>query len=413
MRNAFLLTLIALPAAVAADENWPQFRGPHAAGRTDTTGLPVYWGETENVVWKTPIHGKGWSSPVVWGEQVWVATALPDGKELYGVCVDRRTGKVIHDLLVFSTEKPAFCHAFNSYASPTPAIEDGRVYLHFGSAGTACVDTTSGKTLWTRRDFPCDHWRGPGSSPVLFQDLLILTFDGYDHQYLVALDKRTGATVWKKDREYDYGTSNGDLKKGYCTPAVIDVGGKPQLVSPSAGATSAYDPLTGEEIWRVRHLGMNVAQPPLYGNGLLYLCTGDGGFRLYALRPDGHGDVTQTHVVWKHAKNVPSRCGLELVGDLLFFNHEMGAVTCLDALTGKEVWTERLRNRFSASPLFAEGRLYFFSEDGPAYVIEAARTWKPLATNTLDDGFMASPAVAGRSLFLRTKTHLYRVERKP
>jgi outer membrane protein assembly factor BamB len=412
MRTGLLLTFALLPATVLAGDNWPQFRGPHGAGQSDATGLPIRWSETENIRWKTPIHGKAWSSPVVWGEQVWVTTAREDGKERYGVCVDRRSGKIVHDLLVFTDEKPAFCHAFNSYASPTPAIEEGRVYVHFGSAGTACVDTATGKTLWSRRDFPCDHWRGPGSSPVLFGDLLFLTFDGYDRQYVVALDKRTGSTVWKKDRSTDYGTSNGDWKKAYATPTVIEVAGKPQLVSPGAGGTIAYDPFTGEEIWNVKHGGMNVAQPPLFDGELLYLCTGDGGFRMFALRPDGHGNVTQSHVVWKHIKGVPSRCGPLLVGGLLFFNHEQGVVSCLDAKTGEEVWTDRLKGRFSSSPLYAEGRLYFFSEDGPAYVVEAARAWKLLATNTLVDGFMASPAVTGKSLILRTKTHLYCVEGK-
>ena len=412
MRLIYLLTLALLPAAATAGDVWPQFRGPQGAGRSDARGLPVHWGEAKNVRWKTPIHGKGWSSPVVWGDQIWLATARPDGKELYGVCVDRRSGKVVHDLLLFTDEKPAFCHAFNSYASPTPVVEEGHVYLHFGSAGTACVDTATGKTVWTRRDFPCNHWRGPGSSPVLFGDLLFLTFDGYDRQYVVALDKRTGSTVWQKDRSIDYGTNNGDYKKAYCTPAVIEVNGKPQLVSPSAIGTIAYDPSNGEEIWKVKHGGMNVAQPPLYGDGLLYLCTGDGGFRLYALRPDGRGDLTQTGIEWKHNRNAPSRCGPLLVDGLLFFNSEQGVVTCLEAKTGKEVWTERLKGRFSASPLYADGHLYFFSEDGPAYVAEAGRTWKLLATSTLDDGFMASPAVAEKSLILRTKTHLYCIEGK-
>jgi outer membrane protein assembly factor BamB len=410
MRHLLLLSLAFLPAA-AAEDAWPQFRGPHGAGRSDATGLPVRWGEGENVRWKTPIPGKGWSSPVVCGEQVWLTTAPPDGKERRGVCVDRGTGKVVYDLLLFKDDNPAFCHPFNSYASPTPAIEEGRVYLHFGSAGTACVETATGKTLWARRDLPCDHWRGPGSSPVLFGNLLFLTFDGYDRQYVAAVDKRTGATVWRKDRAIDYGTDNGDAKKAYSTPTVIDVAGRPQLVSPSAGATIAYDPYTGEEVWRVRHGGMNVAQPPLYGDGLLYLCTGDGGFRLFALRPDGRGDVTQTHVVWQHARNAPSRCGPILADGLLIVNNEQGVVTSLDAKTGGEVWTARQKGRFSASPLYAEGRLYFFSEDGPAYVAEAGRHWNLLATSTLDDGFMASPAVAGKSLFLRTRTHLYRVER--
>jgi outer membrane protein assembly factor BamB len=412
MRWTYVLTFAVLPVAALAGDVWPQFRGPQGAGHTDAHGLPIYWSESENVRWKTAIHGKGWSSPVVWGDQVWMATALPDGKELYGVCVDLHSGKIVHDLLLFSVAKPAFCIEFNSYASPTPVIEEGRVYIHFGSAGTACLDTTTGKTLWKRTDLICNHWRGPGSSPILFNNLLILTFDGYDQQYVTALDKKTGATVWRKDRSTEYGTNNGDLKKAYSTPSILDVNGRPQLVSPSAIGTIAYDPVTGEEIWKVKHGGMNVAQPPLYGDGLMYLCTGDGGFRLYALHPEGHGDVTQTAIEWKHARNSPSRCGPLLVDGLLYFNNEQGFVTCLEAKTGKEVWTDRLKGRFSASPLYAEGHLYFFSEDGSSYVAEASRKWKLLATNKLDDGCMASPAVVGRSLIVRTKTHLYCLEEK-
>ncbi len=412
MRLTLLLSLATFPALAAAGENWPQFHGPNGTGCTDATGLPVEWGEGKNVRWKTPIHDRGWSSPVVWGEQVWLTTATRDGTKLYGVCVDRRSGKIVHDLLLFAPEHPPFCHQFNSYASPTPAVEEGRVYLHFGSMGTFCVDTATGKTLWSRRDLLCDHWRGPGSSPVLYGDLLFLTFDGYDRQYVVALDKKTGANVWKKDRSIDYATDNGDLKKSYSTPGVVDVDGRPELVSPSAVGTIAYDPLTGEEIWKVRHGGMNVSQPPLYGDGLFYLCTGDFGWRLYALRADGRGDVTQSHVVWKRARNAPSRCSPLLVGDLLFFTNEQGVVTCLEAKTGREVWTQRLGGHFTASPLYAEGRLYFFSEDGPAHVAAAGREWKLLATNQLDDGYMASPAVAGKSLFLRTKKSLYCVEKK-
>ena len=412
--RTLVLALTLIPGIWSVGSNsWTQFRGPGGAGRSGGIGLPVAWSEHDNVRWKTPIHGKGWSSPVVWRDQVWMTTATPDGKERYGVCVDLRTGKVVHDLLIFTDEKPAFCHPFNSYASPTPAIEEGRVYLHFGNAGTACVDTATGKTLWTRRDFPCDHWRGPGSSPLLYRDLLFLTFDGYDRQYVVALNKLTGATVWKKDRSIDYRTQNGDMKKAYGTPTIVEVDGKPQLVSPSAVGTIAYDPVTGTEIWSVRHGGMNVAQPPLFGRGRLYLCTGDGGFRLYALRPDGHGDVTESHVVWKHSRNAPSRCGPLLVGGRLYYNNEHGVVTCLNADTGDEIWSERLTGHFSASPLYAGGRLYFFSEDGPAYVAKADKTWQLLATNTLDDGCMASPAVAGAALILRTKTHLYRIESTP
>jgi outer membrane protein assembly factor BamB len=402
-------TLFIVSPAVAGD-SWPQFRGPHGAGLSDATGLPVRWSENENIRWKTPIHDKGWSSPVVWGDQVWLTTARSDGKEMFAVCIERTTGKILHDIKVFDVESPRFCHPFNSYASPTPAIEEGRIYVHFGSYGTACLDTATGKILWSRRDFPCDHFRGPGSSPILFGDLLFVNFDGFDLQYVVALDKETGQTIWKKYRDIEYGTPDGDGRKAYGTPTVIEVNGRAQLVSPAAVATLAYDPATGRELWRVRHGGMNVAAPPLYGQGKVFLCTGAGGFRLLAARPDGSGDVTATHVDWKYAKAVPTRCSPILVGDLLYMVSEDGVVSCLDAKSGESIWQDRLAGQFSASPVLADGRLYFASQDAATYVLQPGRTFKVLSVNRLDDGCMASPAVARRSLFLRTKTHLYCIE---
>ncbi len=407
-----LFVTLTLSSACRAGENWPQFRGPHGDGRSDSMGLPLTWGEKENVVWKTPIHDKGWSSPVVWGGQVWMTTARADGTKMYAVCVDRATGKVTHDVNVFDVEKPAFCIEFNSYASPTPCVEEGRVYVHFGTYGTACLDARTGKTLWERRDLPCDHHRGPGSSPILFGDLLIFHMDGFDVQYVVALKQATGETAWKKTRNIDYKTTNGDLKKAYGTPAIITVEGRPQLVSTASTATLAYDPLTGEELWKVYHGGMNAAAPPLFGHGKVFLNTGDGGLKLLAARPDGRGDVTKTHIDWSTDKAVPSRCAPVLADDLLVMNNEGGIVTCLEAKTGAKVWQERLAGKFTASPVLAEGRLYYFSEGGPSYVVEAGRVWKKLASNKLDDGCMASPAVAGKALFVRTKTHLYRIEEK-
>src|SRR5579871_47861 len=405
MRTALIILGIACSAGgLAAGENWPQFRGPHGAGIAEATGLPVHWDENENVRWKTAIHGKGWSSPVVWGNQVWLTTATPDGHQMFAVCVDRATGKILHDIQVFAVAQPAFCHPFNSYASPTPAIETGRVYVHFGTYGTACLDTTTGKILWTRQDFPCDHFRGPGSSPVLFEDLLFVNFDGVDQQYVVALDKTTGKTVWKKDRRIDYGTDNPDQKKAYGTPVVLEIGGKPQLISPSAGATIAYEPRTGAEIWRVRQGGMNVAAPPLYGFGRLFLSTGNGGFGFFALRPEGHGDLT-SQVDWKLPKGAPSRCAPLLVDDLIYMVNEGGVATCLEARTGHMVWQKRLGGQFSASPVFAGGHLYFCSQEGAIHVLAPGRVAKEVAVNHLEDGFMASPAVADNALFLRTKTH--------
>ena len=301
---------------------------------------------------------------------------------------------------------------FNSYASPTPAIEAGRVYAHFGSAGTACLDTTTGRTLWTRRDLPCNHHRGAGSSPVLFRNLLILTFDGFDQQYLVALDTATGETRWKQPRAIDYGTDNGDRKKAYSTPAVFTIGGQPQLVSPSAAATVAYDPATGKELWKVYHGGMNVAARPLLGQEQIYICTGDGPTQLLAVRTGGAGDVTKSHVAWKAIRGVPNRSTPLLLNDLLYLAGDRnGVATCLDPKTGTLVWQERLAGDFIASPVAAEGHVYFFNRDGAAFVLAAGRRAKVLARNQLDGGCMATPAIAGKALYLRTKTHLYRIER--
>lgn len=405
-----ILTLVYSTSVLTAGENWPQFRGPRGTGHGDAVGLPIEWNETENVRWKTAIHGKGWSSPVVWGNQVWLTTATPEGHEFFAVGVDRDTGKIVHNVKVFTVAKPEFCHPFNSYASPTPVIEAGRVYIHFGTYGTACLDTASGKILWTRQDLHCDHFRGPGSSPILYGDLLFVHFDGVDVQFVVALDKNTGKTVWQKTRAIEY-PDNPDMKKAYGTPLVLEVKGKPQLISPAAAATIAYDPRTGEEIWKVRHGGMNVAQPPQVGDGKVFLCTGAGGLGMLAVRPDGGGDVTASNIVWKFGKKgAPTRGSLLLIDDLIYLVNDIGLAMCLEAKTGQLVWQQRLNGQFTASPVYAGGHIYFCSQEGAIHVLEPGRTAKIVAVNKLADGFMASPAVADNALFLRTTTHLYRIQ---
>jgi outer membrane protein assembly factor BamB len=403
-----LIVLAALGLSAAPrDHNWPEYRGPFGDGHATATGLPVTWGETKNVRWKTAIHGKGWSSPVVWGDQVWLTTATEDGKKRYAVCLDRRKGTVLRDIKVFDDPKPAYCHPFNSYASPTPAVEKGRVYVHFGSCGTACIDTNTGKILWSRRDFPCDHFRGPGSSPILYRDRLFVNFDGVDRQYVVALSKKNGRTLWKKDRTIDFGAAIGDLRKAYCTPSVIMVGGKPQLISPAAKATLAYDPENGKELWKVYHGGMNAAARPILYGGKVFLCSGDGGLGLLAVRPSGQGDVTGTHIAWKKKQGAPNRSSLLLLDGLLYMITDGGVASCVEPGTGRTVWKHRLNGQFIASPVSAGGHIYFFNRSGTGYVIKAGRTWKLVATNHLKDGCMGSPAVAGKALFVRTITHLY------
>jgi outer membrane protein assembly factor BamB len=395
--------------------NWPEFRGPTGDGHSDAVGLPTRWSENENIKWKVAIHDKGWSSPVIWGSQIWLTTATADGHKLFVMCVDRDTGKILHDIKLFDVEKPGFCIPTNSYASPTPIVEAGRVYVHFGTYGTACLDTATGRTLWSRRDLPCDHFRAPGSSPILYGDSLFVNFDGFDVQYVVALDKATGKTRWKSDRNIDYGTDNGDLKKAFGTPKVIQVNGQAQLISPSAVATIAYDPVNGHELWKVYHGGMNAAARPLFGDGRVFITTGDRGspgewHRLFAIRPDSHGNVTKTSVLWTSDKGVPARSSLLLVNDLLFMVSDNGVVSCLEAKNGKELWQHRVGRTYYASPICAEGHLYFFDDGGNSHVLEAGREPKVLAHSHLDAGCMASPAVAGKALFVRTKTHLYRIE---
>jgi outer membrane protein assembly factor BamB len=412
MRSVLCCSILALnAAAVLAGERWTQFRGPDGAGVSDATGLPVEWSENHNIRWKTALPGKAWSSPVVWDDQVWVTNATEDGKRLSAVCLDRKTGEVLRDVLVFAIDKPQFCYPFNSYASSTPVIEAGRIYVHYGSHGTACLDTADGRILWSRQDLKCDHFRGAGSSPIVFGDRLFLTFDGADLQYVAALDKHTGKTVWRQDRDIDYGTDNGDHKKAFSTPAVVMSAGKPQLVSPAAAATIAYDPFTGENLWKVHHGGMNAAAPPLVADDLVLVNTGDGGFKQFAVRAGGRGDVTEK-VVWKFQQGVPSRCAPLLIGDLLYMLNEAGIVTCLDARSGEVVWKHRLGGNYSSSPVSAEGRIYLNTEDGESHVIVAGRKFKLLATSQLDAGCMATPAIAGKAIYHRTKTHLYCIEER-
>jgi outer membrane protein assembly factor BamB len=420
---AAILVLCLSPLA-SADGNWNQFRGPHADGTTKETGLPVRFGEgSPEIVWKTPVIGRAWSSPVVWDKQVWVTNApepvepskeqtrLEEPLQLSALCIDLDTGKIIHNLKIFDVFTPQITHPTNSYASPTPCIEAGRVYLHYGAYGTACVDTQTGKRIWERTDLPCNHFRGPGSSAVIYGDLLYLTFDGYDVQYITALNKFTGETVWKTDRAIDFGTTDGDAKKAYSTPLLIEVEGRKLLISPFAAATGAYDPLTGACVWTARHGGMNAAGRPLYGKGLLYISTADGPNPLIAIAPTGSGDITE-NIAWRGLKAVPKRPSFLLIGDRLYMINDGGVASCLDATDGRVIWSQRLPGEYWTSPLYAEGLIYCFSQQGHVPVFKAADEFELVVDNKLDVGFVASPAVAGKAMILRSKTHLYRIERK-
>jgi len=410
--------LLAVASSRAGDP-WPQFRGPTGDGRSTAPELPLAFGEGDRVLWKTEIKGKGWSSPIVWEDQVWLTTATETGEALSVVCLDRETGAVVRDEVIFRVSEPQFCHKFNSYASPTPVIEEGRVYLTFGSPGTACLDTATGRVLWTRTDFVCNHFRGAGSSPILFGDLLLMNFDGSDFQYVVALDKHTGRTVWRVDRSVDFQDldesgrprADGDMRKAFSTPQIVHEDGKTVLLSSGAKAHYAYEPATGAEIWRLEERAQHSASTrPVLAHGMVYLQTGFSKGQLLAVKLGGSGVLDESRIVWRVNRNVGNKPSLLAFDDLIFMVDDTGIASCLEAKTGAEVWRERVPGGYSASPLLAAGRIYLFSEAGHVTVLEAGRTFKVLAENRLDSGFMASPAVSEKALILRTRTHVYRVE---
>jgi outer membrane protein assembly factor BamB len=425
-----MIAFMALLSATLARADWPEFRGPfgngHVAARGDMepVGLPLNWSETENIRWKTPIPHRGWSTPVIMDGRVWLTTATDDGREFYVLCVDADTGDILHRKKLFHCDAPEpLGNAVNSYATPSPAIEPGRVYVHFGSYGTACLDTATGDVLWKRDDLRCRHYRGPSSSVVLFENLVILTFDGADLQYVAALDKTTGDTVWKTDRDVEWNDQHvtgpnagpileGDHRKAHSTPLVITAAdGQPQMLSGGAKAAFSYDPRTGRELWRIEFDDFSVAPRPLYQDGIAYLVTGITHPELWAINTAGRGNLTVTdHIVWRAKSGVAKTASPLLIDDLIYMISDDGVVNCIDATNGQRVWQRRIGGRFAASPIYGDGHIYFCDQDGKTTVLKPGREFEALASNTLDDGSLASPAVDGKALYLRTKTHLYRIE---
>ena len=342
---------------------------------------------------------------------VWMTNALVDGKKMWAVCLDFKTGKKLHETLVFENEKPQFCHKMNSYATPTPVIEGGRVFVHFGAHGTAALDVNTGKKLWERRDFKCNHFRGAAASPIPFENSLIVHFDGYDLQYVVALDQSSGKTLWRKDRAFDFRTSNGDNKKAYCTPTVIKHNDRLELISPAAAATESRNPRTGELFWTARTGGMNSSSRPIYRDGLTYVFSGMGS--MSAIKPGGTGDVDKTHIAWTRRKVVAKKSSPLILDGLLYMTSDEGVASCSNPQTGDIIWAERLggKGQYAASPVHANGHIYFSSSEGDFPVVKVGRKFEIISRNKLDAGCMASPAIVENTLVIRTKTHVYRIDK--
>lgn len=416
------LMIFAAMAGYAAEQpaGWPEFRGPSGNGNAEGAALPLTWSETEHVAWKTPIPLKGWSTPVAMEGKIWLTTAAEEGNDFYAIGVEAATGAIFYNEKLFHCDTPEpLGNNVNSYASPSPAMEAGRVYVHFGSYGTACLDASDGKVIWKREDLPCRHYRGPGSSIILFENLLILTFDGADRQYLTALDKASGKTVWSTDRSTKWNDLDaqgnpereGDFRKAFSTPLIIDVQGKPQMISAGSKSAFSYDPRTGKELWSFPCEAYSPAVRPVYGDGLVYIFTGRGHAELCAVRPDGAGDISATNAVWRmDGRDIPTEPSPVFVDGLLFFASNDGILSCVEASTGTQLWRERIGGNYEASPVYTKDRVYFFSTQGKALVIKPGRVFEKLAENQLETGMMASPAVLGNAFLLRTKTHLYRIE---
>lgn len=435
-RSTFVgLFLTCLGSATLAAAEWPQFRGPNGQGHSTAKGLPSEWSETTNIVWKTALPGKGWSSPVIDGKQIWLTYAIDDpiseeakrqklksntGNQplqlagtvhMHALCVDRDSGKVFHDVEVLTEADPQWTHALNSFASPSPIIDDGKLYCHFGAHGTACLDTKSLKVLWTNNEIKIVHENGPGSSPVLYKDKLIFHCDGSDAQFIVALDAQTGKVAWKTDRSGAM-KSDPQLKKAYGTPIILDIAGQATLISPASDWLYAYDPHSGKELWKVSYgvLGFSIVPRPVAGNGMVFMSTSFMQSELLAMKVDGTS--ANPAIEWRSKKGVPKMSSPLLVGEELYMVSDNGVATCLDAKTGDTLWSKRLGGNFCSSPLYADGRIYVGNREGETFVLAPGKEFILLATNKLDDTIMASPAAVDKAIYLRTEKSLYRIEKK-
>ena len=413
-----VILLFTSQQAASQDQNWTHFRGSNLNGMALTENIPLKWNDT-NIKWKTEIHDQGYSSPVIYDNQIWVTTAKPDGKELYAVCIDFRTGEIIYDIKVFTPDEIPGKHSLNTYASPTACIEKGFVYVHYGSMGTACINTSNGSIVWKRTDLKCKHVQGPASSPVIYKNLLILHFEGTDVRYIIALDKSNGKIIWRSDRPaepYEQMTEIG--RKAYITPIIINVKGRDMLISNGSAVCIAYDPATGKEIWRVVDGAESTVAMPFTEKGIVYWYTGymvdsDGArfTELLSVNPDGNGDITGKNILWKKRDGLSrNQCLTPVIKDgLIYTVNTRNMLKCIDGVTGEEIWSTHMKSNYDASPIYINGNIWFFSVKGEVLVIKAGRKYEVIAENQMDSGIWATPAVLRNSMIMRTQKYLYRI----
>ena len=419
MKNSILCFVCCVcPLAIASAqdaENWTRFRGPNGQGISKATGLPVTWSADDNIAWKIDIPGNGWSSPIVWNDRIFVTTATDGGKNCHVIALDRKTGNVLWDKVVF-TQESKHKHPKNSQATPTPVTDGETVFAAFGGGGFAAVDF-GGNVRWTNTELDFYSHHGMGTSPILYDNLLLLAVnpsnreepkklgwqDPWDKSYLLALDKKTGKERWRGKR--------GLSRIAHSTPAVMQVDGKDQIISPAGNVVQGFDPATGERIWTITNDGEPCVPSPCIGDGLVYSAAMPTG-ALQAVRPDGQGDCTKTHIVWEQKRNVPMMASFLYVKPCLYTCTDNGSFSCLDAATGEFLWQLRLGGSLNPSPLYADGKIYVLSEQGTTTVLKPSDDPKKpaeiIATNELGEQHVqASIAVAGKQLLLRTANQLW------
>jgi outer membrane protein assembly factor BamB len=416
MRHSVILLLCCIGLIitdVSRAEDWPRFRGPTGQGISTEKNVPVEWSLEKNVAWKTPIPGQGWSSPIVFGERVFLTSATEDGKSAHVMCVNAADGKILWDREVFEQDTKRK-EGKNSYATPTPVTDGKRVYAFFGAGGAAAIDF-DGNVVWTNTDYPYYSQHGFGSSPVVYNDLLIMPFDGssegpdkgvgwqtpWDKAYVVALDTATGKQRWK--------TMRGMSRISHMTPLLTQLGGKDVLISPAGDAIQGFEPNTGERLWTVYSKGEGVTPSPAIGDGLLFTSSGFGDETIRAIKldPAARGDLTKTHIAWELKRAVPTQPSLLYHDGLLYSVKENGIALCVDARTADVIWQERLDGSYSASPVFADGRIYYLAENGDTTVIQAGRAFKEVGVNPLEGKCQASPAISNGRIFIRSDKHLF------
>ena len=407
----WISTPLAAQTATQTQAAWREF-GQHGGHAVGNGSLPTEWSETKNVSWKTAIPGSGWSSPVVDGNEIWLTTSIDEKRSLRAICINAETGKIDIDVEVFNPEELVAKHARNGHATPTAVLDDEHVYVHFGSYGTAALKRSNGDIVWTNKDTVINHQWGPGSSPVLLDDMVVFNCDGMEQRYVIALNKQTGKPAWKTTRSEKI-TKGGFFRKAFSTPTIVQINGETKLLSGGANQVTTFDPKTGKEGWSVSYFGYAGVTKPIVADNRAFVTSGYGDGALMAIQisdADGH---KSGELLWKTNKGTPIIPSPLVIGSELYMISDNGILSCLDAATGDVHWRERLPGSFASSLTFGDGKLYVSNDKGQTTVLKPSKTEPTkLATNQLDSNIQASPALVNGTIFLRTKTSLYRIEER-